>query len=272
MVEQVTSLEIRRKDAVNWSLYVNENEVPLGSDRYTGTFDDDYITIKTLTGGVLLKDVYFAVISYYDEVNAVNNLLNPSSAEEIARHLNLQGFYTGSNEGGGTGGVTTFKQLLDTFPSFIGRGLQAVIVNESETKLDTTILDFMRSITEDELWGGGEPIANSYIYFSNELNADGLPLIKLAPVQQVINQPPAFDTPLITSKGYRIVGGNLVPNIELLTPEIGDYGSFNWYDSEAGVVVRYTDARWKGGAFNNNPVNWEIATEKVVILSDEPNY
>lgn len=261
MAEEITSLQITRRNAAYWTLLGSDSPNERDADNYTGTRNGDYLTIKTLTGAVIYKDVYYAYISYIDVAEPENNMTDPPSARELQAHLIAQGFYVGVDGGGGGTGVSTFKALLDVnVPSFTGRALQLLRVNAAEQFVES--FQYNPKFTDSAEWIGGQLLPNQYILTSNEVNEDGsAKYIIQAPISQVVNRAFLFDEVAVVRKGYTNVdtGGGVIeaiPNTEPYLPEYGDYCEFTWRDPENGAVWLYTYARWATGDFIADPANY----------------
>lgn len=249
---EITSLVITKYAEDYWIYTANGTPKPDAASDYTGTMTGDYLTIKTITGAPILLRVYFGNIQYYDNLDSGNNLLSPSSAVEMMGHLKAQGFFKGDT-GGGTGGVDTFKQLLDTFSSFAGRAGQVLKIDDEEAFITSEIISFVQRFQDLSNWFGGEDLLpNRYILTSNQTDEAGnsIGLIS-APVGQIINRPFLYTEAGVIHKGATVVGGEIVPNEEQYTPEPADTVQFYAYDEDSNRIYFYPHAKWLGGSMDD---------------------
>jgi hypothetical protein len=91
---------------------------------------------KTGNGANIIKEQN---ISFSDITLIAGGTFTFASVDELWLKLIEVGFFDGLGNGGGTGGVDRFDELLDTF-TYFGHSNEAVVVNASETALTTVEL------------------------------------------------------------------------------------------------------------------------------------
>lgn len=250
----ITKLDIYRKSEIRWIYNVNENPTEQEYNAYTGSRNGDILTINSINGAIILPQVPFSVVSYYDEVNPDNNLPAASSADELFGFLQAQGFFANGGNGGGSGGVSTFKQLLDVdVATFIGRSGQIVVVNEDATKLilvdnpssELRFQDLLNFIPDNFP-------PNQYFLTSSQVDNEGNAIgVVLSSINNIVNRPPAFDEYVIT-KGWQQIDSEVVPNEEDYSLEVGDLVDkwFQYPPDESypnGYMSYMVKGRWNGG-------------------------
>lgn len=265
-MENITSLIITRISTAYWVYSINGETQTRDAESYTGTGIGDYIIIKTLTGAPQVLNVHYSVVEYYDNNDSTNNLLNPSSRQEVQGHLIAQGFYGGST-GGGTGGVTTLKALLDVLiPSFSGRAGQVLAISDSEDFVITKAIQFVQKFQDLSNWlGGDDLLPNRYLLTSSQVDENGNSIgVVTAPIGQIVNRPFMFNEAGVIHKGATIVGGNIVANEEQYQPEPGDSVTFFAFDEASNRLYKYNDARWLGGSMDD-PDNYDWGYRTVFL-------
>jgi len=112
-----------------------DSEPEISSEQNRLTTVGDICHFKTVSGANIIKNQN---ISYVDVTLVASGTFTFTSIQELRLKLEEVGFFDGvSSGGGGGGGVDNFTELLDTFNSYIGRDGQALVVNESELKIET---------------------------------------------------------------------------------------------------------------------------------------
>jgi len=251
MATEIESLTITRLAPSYW-VYVANGDIEGDANAYTGTRNGDFLTIKTRTGAILLEDIYFGYIDYIDQSEPLNNLINPSSAQEMQGHLVAQGFYEGS-AGEGTGSVTTFKQLLDVaVPSFFGREGQFLVIDENGEFVNTTqnpAQSLKLQDLDNYLSTGFAP--RMIVMTSSLQNDDGTAAgFVLSSPYNLINRPPKYDEVAVMKKGYVVIDNSVIFNQEEYALEIGDI-CLIWSDTTGETVPELIMGKWNGGSVND---------------------
>jgi len=262
----ITSLIITRKNELYWQLLSSDSTQVRSESLFAGSQDGDYITIKSFNGAIVYHRVYFGVIEYIDESDSANNF-TPTNPSELFSFLKEQGFFVNSSSGGGSGGVSTFKQLLDVLSpgGFNGKAGNVYIVSENEQYLIPTPLSNVRNIQDLQNWLGEDVLTpNEYLLTSS--NGNG---IITAPLANIVNRPALYNEFENIRKGWVWDGTNYIFNEEQYQNEIGDFFRF-MKQNDDGIPVIY-EARWKGWDMNNLN-NWEIYRQDIVIIPGEPGY
>lgn len=106
---------------------VKDSEVYISDSKWSGTQKDGFFDFKSENGARLYSNVYFNQVQFIDETETGTV---ETFASAIALHIRLkqEGFFDTSG-GSGSGGVTTFKELTDTFSSFAGHNGKAVTIS-----------------------------------------------------------------------------------------------------------------------------------------------
>ena len=260
---QVDRLIITRKSANHWVYVLNDEPGTRDANAYTGNRNGNFITINTITGAIILPSVYYGNISYYDQTDPGNNMVNPVSAEILQGYLIAQGFFKDTVSGGsgsGSGGVDQFKQLTDTFPSFTGRNgqllyIDGLYVNSMENPAENISFEDLVN------WRGGTLQPNQYILSSSQINPDGSSIgLVQSSINNIINRPPAFNEIRIDYKGYNWTAGNPpTGNLEEYSMQPGDLIS-KWFilpysvgnpEYPYGRIAFMLSGRWNGGDVNS---------------------
>jgi len=107
----------------------------------------DFCHFKTLSGANIIKDQN---VLYSDVTLIASGTFTFASSLALRLKLKEVGFFDGvsSGGGGGGGGVDQFTELLDTFNSYLGRDGQALVVNESELKIETVPFTNVSAFTD----------------------------------------------------------------------------------------------------------------------------
>lgn len=106
---------------------VKDSEVYISDSKWSGTQKDGFFDFKSENGARLYSNVYFNQVQFIDETETGTV---ETFASAIALHIRLkqEGFFDTSG-GSGSGGVTTFKELTDTFDSFVGHNGKAITIS-----------------------------------------------------------------------------------------------------------------------------------------------
>jgi len=289
-MEQITSLTITKISPRYWKYVSNLNPQGGGASAYTGTALGNFITTKTLTGGVLLKDVQWNVINYIDNLDPTKNMNGADvTVDELMAHLVEENFYVSVDVVGSVSGVNAFKQLLDTFDSFTGRNGQILYVNETTGKIASKI-DSAKTIKLQDLVnylvspGGIEYpdgkylppnkllMTSSQIDSSSESNS-AAGFVTVDPVDYY-NRPALFTERKILHKGYGWQDNTIVGNEEIYAAEVGDLlgGWFYFEPNDAYPFgqMRYIVARWNGGD-QSDINNYSIGPDNAMPFPTDPD-
>ena len=129
------SLIITKQTGNFFSLALNSEEVVI-SDQNRLTTVGNFCHFKTANGANIVKEqnVSFSEITLITSGSATFPSVNA-----LWVGLINAGFFDGlgTGGGGGGGGVAEFTELTDTFPSYIGRNGQSLIINESEQRIES---------------------------------------------------------------------------------------------------------------------------------------
>lgn len=160
-MEELTSLEIIRIGVRTWTIVPNgiaaDNR---NQSLYNGSSAGDLVTIKSFNGGVEFKNIPFSIIKYTDNITPANNRNSFASAQEFDIYAKNQGFFY--DGGSGTGGATSFDELIDTPNSKLGNSGKAVVVGESEIALEYVLIPIINDSTDIGDFPQ-ETLANKYL-------------------------------------------------------------------------------------------------------------
>ena len=94
----------------------------------------NFCHFKTANGANIVKEqnVLFSEITLITSGSATFPSINA-----LWVGLINAGFFDGLGTGGGGGGATEFTELIDTFPSYLGRNGQTLIINESQQRIES---------------------------------------------------------------------------------------------------------------------------------------
>ena len=127
------SLIIKKQTGNFFSLALNSDEVVI-SDQNRLTTVGNFCHFKTANGANIVKEqnVLFSEITLITSGSATF-----ASVNALWVGLINAGFFDGLGTGGGGGGANEFTELTDTFPSYLGRNGQTLIVNESQQRIES---------------------------------------------------------------------------------------------------------------------------------------
>lgn len=163
------NLLITKQTGNFFSLQLND-ETPIISEQNRLTTIGDFCHFKTVSGANIIKDQN---ILYSDITLVASGSFTFASVNDLWVKLIEVGFFDGLGIGsGGGGGVDQFTELLDTFNSYIGRDGQALVVNESELKIETVPFSNVSAFTD--LSDAPNPLLPNKMIVTN---ADGTALI-----------------------------------------------------------------------------------------------
>jgi len=168
-----------------FSLALNDDEVVI-SDQNRLTTVGNFCHFKTANGANIIKEqnVLFSEITLITSGSATFASINA-----LWVGLINAGFFAGLGGGSGGTGADKFIDLTDTFPSYLGRNGETLIINESELRLESVPFYNVQNFTQlaDT---PSSLLANKMI----TTNANGTALI--------MSDIPTFPEPLLTSVGF----------------------------------------------------------------------
>ena len=129
----MSSLIITKQTGNFFSLALNSDEVVI-SDQNRLTTVGNFCHFKTANGANIVKEqnVLFSEVTLITSGSATFPSINA-----LWVGLINAGFFDGLGTGGGGGGAAEFTELIDTFPSYLGRNGQTLIINESQQKIES---------------------------------------------------------------------------------------------------------------------------------------
>lgn len=112
---------------------IRNSEVVISASRFTGTRFGDYMNFKSENGAKLVNEVYYYNVQFIDETEGGGT---QTFASALAMHITLKqvGFFD-SSVGSGSGGVDTFKELLDGIPTFVGLDGKFLVIDSAQNKI-----------------------------------------------------------------------------------------------------------------------------------------
>ena len=121
----MSSLIITKQTGNFFSLALNSDEVVI-SDQNRLTTVGNFCHFKTANGANIVKEqnVLFSEITLITSGSETF-----ASVNALWVGLINAGFFDGLGTGGGGGGASEFTELTDTFPSYLGRNGQTLIIN-----------------------------------------------------------------------------------------------------------------------------------------------
>jgi len=144
----MSSLIITKETGNLFSL-VLDGGTPIRSDQNRLTTKGNFCDFKTANGANIIQKQNIL----FSEVTLIaSGTFTFASVTELWVKLDEVGFFDGLATGAG-GGVDEFVELLDTFPSYLGRDGQVLIVNESEQKIDTQAVSLFSAADKAKLDG-----------------------------------------------------------------------------------------------------------------------
>jgi len=145
----MSSLVITKESGNLFSLVLDGGE-PVRSEQNRLLTKGDFCNFKTANGANIIQkqNILYSEVTIVDGGSYV-----PVSVTDLWSKLDIAGFFDGLASGGGGGGVDEFVELLDTFPSYLGRDGQVLIVNESEQKIETQDISLFTPEDETKLDG-----------------------------------------------------------------------------------------------------------------------
>ena len=170
----ITSLTITYTGNEIWTLTDNEGNVR-SEAFYSGAIYNDYLFIKSKTGGNVYAMVPYTIVSYIDEIEPANSF-TPANATELLTKLKQFGFFDVT--GGGGGGVDRLLELLDVdTPNYLGKQGWFLVVNDDQT---TVSFKPMTGIDQDNV-----ATVSYFNFLKNDTNQDILDKINAIPFNVV---------------------------------------------------------------------------------------
>jgi hypothetical protein len=127
------SLIITKQTGNFFSLALNSEEVVI-SDQNRLTTVGNFCHFKTANGANIVKEQN---VLFSEVVLITSGSATFTSVNALWVGLINAGFFDGLGTGGGGTGADRFTELTDTFPSYLGRDGQTLIINESQQRLES---------------------------------------------------------------------------------------------------------------------------------------
>jgi len=110
----------------------------------------DFCNFKTANGAnlILKQNILYSEITIITGGSHV-----PTSIYDLWLSLITAGFFDGLGTAGGGTGAENFTDLLDTFPSYLGRDGQVLVVNESMQRVETIAISLFSAADRVKLDG-----------------------------------------------------------------------------------------------------------------------
>jgi len=145
----MSSLLITKQTGNFFSLVLDGGD-PIISEQNRLTTIGDFCNFKTANGAnlILKQNILYSEITIVTAGSYV-----PISIYDLWLNLINAGFFDGLGTGGGGTGVDNFTELLDTFPSYLGRDGQVLVVNESMQKVETVAISLFSAADKAKLNG-----------------------------------------------------------------------------------------------------------------------
>jgi len=145
----MSSLVITKQTGNFFSLVLDGGD-PIISEQNRLTTIGDFCNFKTANGAnlILKQNILFSEITIITGGSHV-----PTSIYDLWLSLITAGFFDGLGTGGGGTGAVNFTELLDTFPSYLGRDGQVLVVNESMQRVETIAISLFSAIDKAKLDG-----------------------------------------------------------------------------------------------------------------------
>jgi len=146
----MSSLIITKQTGNFFSLVLDGGD-PIISEQNRLTTIGDFCNFKTANGAnlILKQNILYSEITIVTAGSYV-----PISIYDLWLNLINAGFFDGLGTGGGGGtGAENFTELLDTFPSYIGRDGQVLVVNESMERVETIAISLFSAADKAKLDG-----------------------------------------------------------------------------------------------------------------------
>jgi len=144
----MSSLVITKQTGNFFSLVLDGGDAIISEQNRLTTIGN-FCNFKTANGAnlVLKQNILYSEITIITGVSHV-----PTSINDLWISLLDAGFFDGLG-GGGSVTPTRFTDLLDTFPSYIGKDGQILVVNESEQKIETIAISLFTPADKTKLNG-----------------------------------------------------------------------------------------------------------------------
>lgn len=138
------SLIITKQPSGVFSLQLNGEDV-VRSEQNRLTMVGNYCHFKTANGANVVKEQMLL----FSEVTLITTITETfASIDQLWQRLIDVGFFGTLGSGGGGGGADKFTELTDTFPSYLGRDNQALIINESQQRIESVPFYNVQSFTQ----------------------------------------------------------------------------------------------------------------------------
>jgi len=173
------------KQSGNFFSLVLDGGSPIISEQNRLTTIGNFCNFKTASGAnlILKQNILYSEITIITGVSHV-----PLSINDLWISLIDAGFFDGIASTGGTSTIDIFTELLDTFPSYIGRDGQVLVVNESEQKIETIAVSLFTEADKTKLdgiesnaqvnvqanWSESNPESDAFIVGKPDLSTLGI--------------------------------------------------------------------------------------------------
>lgn len=168
---------------------------------------------KTSQGANLIKNQRIN----YGDVTIVDGMTSvvPTSSKDLFDELRAVGYFDWILNGGGSGGVNRFDQLLDTF-NYFGQDGKTVKVDESQLKLiptdlpDTEYLNYFPATLVANKFLQVNPAGDGFV-FVDPPNSDSIPPINYRMTIDYLNDPTVQALP-VNAKAVMVTMNDVVYN------------------------------------------------------------
>jgi len=138
------SLIITKQPSGVFSLQLNGEDV-VRSEQNRLTMVGNYCHFKTANGANVVKEQMLL----FSEITLITTITETfTSIDQLWQRLIDVGFFGTLGSGGGGGGADKFTELTDTFPSYLGRDNQALIINESQQRIESVPFYNVQNFTQ----------------------------------------------------------------------------------------------------------------------------
>jgi len=138
------SLIITKQTGNFFSLALNDDEIVI-SDQNRLTTVGNFCHFKTANGANIIKEQNVL----YSEITLITSgSATFASVNALWVGLINAGFFAGLGGGSGGSGADKFTELDDTFPSYLGRNNQTLIINESQQRIESVPFYNVQNFTQ----------------------------------------------------------------------------------------------------------------------------
>lgn len=138
------SLIITKQPSGVFSLQLNGEDV-VRSEQNRLTMVGNYCHFKTANGANVVKEQMLL----FSEITLITTITETfTSIDQLWQRLIDVGFFGTLGSGGGGGGADKFTELTDTFPSYLGRNGETLIINESQQRIESVPFYNVQNFTQ----------------------------------------------------------------------------------------------------------------------------